>query len=378
MQDPGLLDAPGEPGAEPAERERGEQLARRERVDAVIGEEPPDEQPERADGRGDRGRLRRLVARACDRGGRQHEEQEQERERARREGQRREHAEDREPAPGERDERGECEREAEPVGECGRDDRGGGDEREEPRRPDGRLAPGLADHERERGGRGGDAEHREQPDPDDRGERVVEDAVADEGVAARVPVVRPEREAVLQVDVQLEDVGGEVGARRPEPGDQGGERPCEGRVHQRLARSKARQRHRSSDAARRQPRRILRCRPVEAVAEKHVVLVPADAEEARRRAGRPEGDRCPRRARAADRRRSRPVRSGEIVRKSSSTSRRSRNGPITCGPPSRRISRWPRASSSVERPSGGRGSGRARSPRSRAATRRAPPRRRRW
>ena len=133
-------------------------------------------------------------------------------------------AEDDEPAAGDRDERGEREREAEAVGERRRDDRRGRDDREEPGRPDGCVAPGLAQDEREGGGRDGCAQHREQPDPGERGERVVEDAVADERVAARVPVVRPEREPVLEVDVELEDVGGEVGAGRRAPGDQGGER----------------------------------------------------------------------------------------------------------------------------------------------------------
>src|SRR5207245_2416467 len=109
--------------------------------------------------------------------------------------------------------------------------------REEPRRPDTRVAPGLAEDEGERGGRRDCAEDGEQLDPDERGERVVEDAVADERVAARIPVVRPQREAVLQVDVELEDVRGEVCPRWPEPDEQGGEGPSQGRVRHRLARS---------------------------------------------------------------------------------------------------------------------------------------------
>src|SRR5207249_4961258 len=57
----------------------------------------------------------------------------------------------------------------------------------------------------------------EQPDPQQGGERVVERAVGDEAVAARVPEVVPEREAAFVEERALVDVGGEVGARRAEP-----------------------------------------------------------------------------------------------------------------------------------------------------------------
>ena len=51
------------------------------------------------------------------------------------------------------------------------------------------------DPDAERGGR--DGNHGEHPDPDQRRERVVEQAVGDEAVAARVPEVVPELEPVL-------------------------------------------------------------------------------------------------------------------------------------------------------------------------------------
>ena len=83
------------------------------------------------------------------------------------------------------------------------------------------------DGERERGER--DRRDRQQPDPEDRRERVVEQAVRDEAVAARVPEVVPEHEAVLEEERALVGVRGEVGPGRPEPREQrrdrgGGER----------------------------------------------------------------------------------------------------------------------------------------------------------
>ena len=195
------------------------------------------------------GRNPDIARRAGDRDGAEHHEEEDERERA---GGEREHREEREPdeAPvRDRNERGEREREPEPVRERGGHDRGGGDDGEEPRHPRAGLAPGTADDEAEGGRRRRDADHREEPDPDERGERVVDEAVADERVAPGVPVVRPEREAVLEVDVELEDVRGEVGAGRREPDDQGGERARQGRVLERLAGSEVRQRQSFSETA---------------------------------------------------------------------------------------------------------------------------------
>ena len=52
------------------------------------------------------------------------------------------------------------------------------------------------------------------------GERVVEDAVVDEAVAARVPEVVPEHEAVLEEQRPLVGVRGEIGSRRAEPDEE--------------------------------------------------------------------------------------------------------------------------------------------------------------
>ena len=74
------------------------------------------------------------------------------------------------------------------------------------------------DGEGERGDR-----HRcdgERLDPDQRRERVVDDAVGDEAVPPRVPEVVPERETVLEERRALVGVGREVGARRAEPNEQ--------------------------------------------------------------------------------------------------------------------------------------------------------------
>ena len=90
-------------------------------------------------------RLRDLAPGAGDAGGGEHEQQEEEGERARGEGEQREQREPDEPAAGDRDERRQREGEPEPVGEGGGDQRGGGDEREEPPDPDARLAPRLPD-----------------------------------------------------------------------------------------------------------------------------------------------------------------------------------------------------------------------------------------
>ena len=57
--------------------------------------------------------------------------------------------------------------------------------------------------------------------PITRGERVVEEAVGDERVAAAVPEVVPEGEAVLEEERPLVGVRREVDARRAEPNDEG-------------------------------------------------------------------------------------------------------------------------------------------------------------
>ena len=81
-------------------------------------------------------------------------------------------------------------------------------------------SPLARDDDRERERRGGDAGDREQADPEQRGERVVQRAVRDEAVAARVPEVVPEREAALVEQRALVHVRRQVRAGRAEPGQQ--------------------------------------------------------------------------------------------------------------------------------------------------------------
>ena len=90
-------------------------------------------------------------------------------------------------------------------------------------RPFALLSPLVADEHREGGDRDRDDEHREQLDAEDSGERVVEDAVRDEAVAAGVPEVVPENEPVLEKQSPLVDVRSQVGARRTEPDEEGGQ-----------------------------------------------------------------------------------------------------------------------------------------------------------
>ena len=80
------------------------------------------------------------------------------------------------------------------------------------------------DPERERRRR--DARNREQLDPEQRRERVVEKAVGDEAVAAGVPEVVPDPEPVILEQAALVEVRGEVAPRRAEPRERGGERRC--------------------------------------------------------------------------------------------------------------------------------------------------------
>ena len=62
---------------------------------------------------------------------------------------------------------------------------------------------------------------RQQPDPEQRRERVVEDAVRDERVAARVPEVVPDREAVLDQERRLVRVRSPVDPGRCRPEQRG-------------------------------------------------------------------------------------------------------------------------------------------------------------
>ena len=75
------------------------------------------------------------------------------------------------------------------------------------------------DHRESQRGRR-DAEHRQQLDPEQRRGGVVEEAVGDEAVAALVPEVVPELEAVVAEEPALVDVRGEVAAGRAEDGEQ--------------------------------------------------------------------------------------------------------------------------------------------------------------
>ncbi len=230
------------PSAE--KRECGEELLGRERVVAVVGEEAPEEEPDQADRRGGERRPRDLAPAARDAERGENEQQEEEGERAGREGERGEQGEGDEPSAGECNERDQREREPETVGEGRREHRRRRDDREAAGCPDGRFAPGLTGDEREGGSRRGRAENGEELDPDERGERVVEEAVADERVAARIPVVRPQGEPVADEDVELEDVRGQVRPGRADPHEQCGQGAREGGVHHRLRRSQARVGHR--------------------------------------------------------------------------------------------------------------------------------------
>src|SRR5205823_14705120 len=113
------------------------------------------------------------------------------------------HGEPAAPARLKRAEREQREREPQRERECGGDD--------DPRREDGeraaretRARPPLADDDcAERKRARCDRENRQHPDADERGERVVENAVGDERIPARVPEVVPDREAVLKQERAL-------------------------------------------------------------------------------------------------------------------------------------------------------------------------------
>ena len=117
----------------------------------------------------------------------------------------------------ERPDREQAERDAEGERERRRDDEAGPDDCERPARPARERPPLPADDDGERERRSGDRRDRERLDPEDAGERVVENAVRDEAVAASVPEVVPELEAVVEENSPLVDVGSQIVARRPEP-----------------------------------------------------------------------------------------------------------------------------------------------------------------
>ena len=83
------------------------------------------------------------------------------------------------------------------------------------------------DDHRERERSRGDAGDGQQADAEQRGERVVERAVGDEAVAARVPEVVPEREAAIVEQGALVHVRREVGAGWAEPRQEAREGRCD-------------------------------------------------------------------------------------------------------------------------------------------------------
>ena len=227
-QDAGTLDSPGQRGAEDAERRCGTQLLQRERVAAAVRERAPEQELDAAGGGDHRGRNQqpRGLGPALERDPAEEQREQEERERARGE---REPGEEREApvaARLDRPEREERERHSERERERRREHDPRPDDRERPARPPPGRAPLAADDDGKRERRGRDRRHREQANPEERSERVVEDAVGDEAVAPRVPEVVPEREAVLEEDGALVGMGGEVAAGRSEPGEDGCERRC--------------------------------------------------------------------------------------------------------------------------------------------------------
>src|SRR5581483_1605447 len=81
-----------------------------------------------------------------------------------------------------------------------------------------------------------DRREREHADPEDRRERVVQQAVRDERVPARIPEVVPDGEAVVEQERPLVCVGGPVDARRGPPEEKGCKRGGERGRDRRLAR----------------------------------------------------------------------------------------------------------------------------------------------
>src|SRR6185312_14905616 len=103
------------------------------------------------------------------------------------------------------------------------------DDGERPARPACGRPPLARDDDREGERRGRDGRNGEQLDAEQRRKRVVEDAVGDEAVAARVPEVVPEGEAVVQEQCPLVRMLSEVGTGGAEPDEErceGGCAPC--------------------------------------------------------------------------------------------------------------------------------------------------------
>ena len=189
----------------------GTKSATRERELALAREDPAQQQLDRARrGDDDDGRTPRP---ALERTARQDQRQQQERERAREQRQEDEPGEDARPALLQRAHREQRERRAEGERERGGESDAGPEDGEGAARETRRLPPLLPDDERERQRRGADRRDRQHLDPDHGGKRVVEEAVRDERVAAAVPEVVPEGEAVLEQEGPLVGVRREVDAR---------------------------------------------------------------------------------------------------------------------------------------------------------------------
>ena len=101
----------------------------------------------------------------------------------------------------------------------------------------------AADDDSECEGRSGNRRDRERLDPEEAGQRVVEDAVRDEAVAPSVPEVVPELEAVVEEDGPLVDMRSQIVAWRPEPDQECCERGGGAGGEHRLAQEKGRAVH---------------------------------------------------------------------------------------------------------------------------------------
>src|SRR5262249_723268 len=158
--------------------------------------------------------------------------------------------------------------------ECGRKHDTGPEDRERPARVAGGRPPLAPDDDREREDGDADREDGEQLNPDERGERVVDEAVSDERVPARVPEVVPDCEAVLEQERAVVGLRGEGHAGWTEPDeharkkcrDTGGgdrftdEQPTSIAAHEREAYSATRStRDSASTQSRRRPQRLAAC-----------------------------------------------------------------------------------------------------------------------
>ena len=174
------------------------------------------EQADRADcDRGQEQLVRFLPPGQCN-AGEDHDEQcERERARAEREGG--EHHEEPAPSALERPEREQREGDPEQERKHPGENKARPDDAERAARPASDRSPLVLHQRGERECGGGDADDCQKLDPDDSGERVVQEAVVDEAVPPGVPEVVPEGEAVLEEKRSLVDVRGQVGRGWAQP-----------------------------------------------------------------------------------------------------------------------------------------------------------------